>query len=143
VLGHHRRLTARVAAGWGQVVKDRRLEGAITVHASSWRVILACADRTGVASSPLRTLLLQEMIGRGVLCQGYFVPCFAHTDEEIDTVIAAFDAAAAIYALALDQGVGEFLVGEAARPVFRKWNGCRQVCPATPCPHEVGCRQAP
>jgi glutamate-1-semialdehyde aminotransferase len=143
VLGHHRRLTARVTEGWRQVVKDRRLEGAITVHASPWRVILACADREGVASSALRTLLLQEMIGRGVLCQGYFVPCFAHTDDEIDTVISAFDAAAAVYALALDHGTEDFLVGEAARPVFRKWNGCRQVCPASPCPHEVGCRQHP
>jgi glutamate-1-semialdehyde aminotransferase len=143
VLGHHRRLTARVAEGWRQVVRDRRLEGAITVHASPWRIILACTDREGIASSPLRTLLLQEMIGRGVLCQGYFLPCLAHTDDDIDAVIAAFDAAAAVYALALDQGTEEFLVGAPARPVFRKWNGCRQVCPASPCPHEVSCRQEP
>jgi glutamate-1-semialdehyde aminotransferase len=143
VLGHHRRLASRVADGWRQIVKNRRLDDAISIHASPWRVMIACADRDGVTSSSLRTLLLQEMIGRGVLCQGYFVPCFEHTDEEIEEVIAAFDAAASVYALALDQGVDEFLVGEATRPVFRKWNGCRQVCPGTPCPHEVMCRHIP
>jgi glutamate-1-semialdehyde 2,1-aminomutase len=141
VLGRHRRHTSRVAEGWREAVRRRGLEGIVAVHATSWRVLVACNDRTGAASPVLRTLLLQEMIGRGVLCQGYFVPCFAHGDDDIETVVSAFDAATAVYAQALDGDIGDFLVGGATRPVFRKWNGCRQLCPATPCPHEADCRR--
>lgn len=141
VLGRHRALVARVAEGWGRVIADRRLGEAISLHATPWRIILGCRDRSGAVSSPLRTLLMQEMIGRGVLCQGLFLPCFAHTDEDIARVISAFDAAAAVYALALERGTEGLLVGEAARPVFRTWNGCRQACPSRPCPLEETCRR--
>jgi glutamate-1-semialdehyde aminotransferase len=141
VLGRHRALVTRVAEGWGRIIADRRLGDAITLHVTPWRIIAACKDRAGNVSQAMRTLLMQEMIGRGVLTQGVFLPCFAHTDADIDTVIAAFDAAAAVYALALERRPEEFLVGEAARPVFRTWNGCRQVCPSRPCPHEEACRR--
>jgi hypothetical protein len=84
--------------------------------------------------------MLQEMIGRGVLYQGAFLPCYTHTDADIAHVIAAFDASCRVYRQAIDHGPENLLVGEAARPVFRKYVGCRTSCPASPCPNEARCR---
>ncbi len=126
VLGRHRALVSRVLDGWSRSIENRRLSGSVSLHATPWRIIVSCRDRAGEVSQAMRTLLMQEMIGRGALCQGVFLPCFAHTDEDAATVIAAFDAALSVYALALERGVEEFLVGEAAQPVFRTWNNPRE-----------------
>jgi hypothetical protein len=80
------------------------------------------------------------MIGRGILFQGIFLPCFAHTDRDVEQIIDAFDASCAVYRAALQDGVDALLVGRPTRPVFRKYNGCRQACPARPCPLEADCR---
>jgi hypothetical protein len=68
-----------------------------------------------------RTLALQEMIRRGVLFQGTFVPCFIHTKEDIEYFTDAFNETALVYKRALDKGFEKFLVGEPAKPVFRKY----------------------
>jgi glutamate-1-semialdehyde aminotransferase len=140
VLGRHRALVDRVATGFAASIAAHGLSDTIELHAAPWRVIPVCRDAEGRPSQPLRTLLMQEMIGRGVLFQGYFVPCFAHTDADIAVVLAAFDAAAAVYAHALRHGWRDLLAGEPARPVFRRWNGCRDTCPGLPCPNEPACR---
>jgi glutamate-1-semialdehyde 2,1-aminomutase len=140
VIGRHHRLVADVAAGLRGVTRARGLEGHIEVHAAPWRLVTVCRDRDGRVSMPFRTLLLQEMIARGILFQGIFLPCFAHTDEDVRWIVEAFDGACAVYRDALDRGVESALHGEPTRPVFRRFNGCRQTCPATPCPHEGACR---
>lgn len=121
VVGHQRRLVARVAAEMNAVISAHDLGDAIQVHASPWRVVLVCRDSDGQVSALQRTLLLQEMIGRGVLFQGVFLPCFAHTDADIDRVLGAFDEACAVYKHALRHGVDGLLVGGATLPVFRKF----------------------
>lgn len=141
VMGHHRKLVADVAKGFRAAVSRHGIEHNLEVHASSWRVLCVCRDQNRSVSSAFRTLLLQEMIGRGVLFQGMFMPCFSHTQEDIGQVLQAFDASCAVYKEALTLGVEEFLVGRPVRPVFRKYNGCAQQCPSTPCPLEATCRQ--
>lgn len=144
VIGHHRRMVARVAQGFRDVVARHGLDGTIGFHVTPWRVLTVCRDRDGKVASDMRTLLMQEMIGRGVLFQGLYIACFAHTDADIDHVITAFDQSCAVYTEALENGTRGLLVGEAARPVFRKWNGCRQSCPQSSegqaCPHEQQCK---
>lgn len=140
VVGHHRRIAVQVAEGLRSVVQAHGLEGHVEVHAAPWRVITLYRDAEGRISSPMRTLMLQEMIARGILFQGVFLPCFAHTEEDARKIVAAFDASCTVYREALQNGTEGLLHGEAARPVFRKYNGCRQTCPSTPCPHEPGCR---
>jgi glutamate-1-semialdehyde 2,1-aminomutase len=121
VLGHHRRLVDRVAAGMNAQILKHELTGAIEVHASPWRVVLVFKDAEGNISAALRTLMLQEMIGRGVLFQGVYLPCFAHTDADAHKVLDAFDKACDIYRHALRHGVDGLLVGPATKPVFRKF----------------------
>jgi glutamate-1-semialdehyde 2,1-aminomutase len=140
VLGHQRRIVAQAAEGMARAVDACGLEDSLRVHASPWRIIVVCKDRDGAVSPTLRALLIQEMIGRGVLFPGYFLPCFEHNEADIDHFIRAFAASAQVYSEALEVGTGEFLVGEGSRPVFRRYNGCSGQCPSSPCPLEDSCR---
>jgi glutamate-1-semialdehyde 2,1-aminomutase len=141
VLGRHRQLAAAVTDGMRKAVTANRLDGVVEIHASPWRVVALCRDGEGRISTPLRTLLLQEMIARGVLFQGVFLPTFTHTDADVAHVVKAFDESCVIYRDAIDYGVEKFLVGPPTRPVFRKYNGCSQPCSSTPCPLEASCRE--
>jgi len=121
VIARHHKLVARVAVGMRAHIAARGLSDAIEVHASPWRVVLVFKDAENRVCTQFRTLMLQEMIGRGVLFQGVFLPCFAHTDADIGYVLEAFGQACEIYRHALNHGVDGLLVGPATRPVFRKF----------------------
>jgi glutamate-1-semialdehyde 2,1-aminomutase len=83
--------------------------------------VLMCRDAGGNSDDRYRTLMMQEMIARGVLFQGLFYPTWSHQQAELDEIAAAFDAACGIYRRAIDQGNCEgLLVGAPAKPVFRK-----------------------
>jgi glutamate-1-semialdehyde aminotransferase len=140
VLDRHQRLVRAVAEGMRAAVQSAKLDGIIEVHASTWRVVTVYRDAEGHVSLPFRTLMLQEMIGRGVLFQGVFLPCYSHTEEDVRAIVSAFEQSCAVYRDALSQGVAHHLVGEPTRPVFRKFNGCLQTCPSAPCPNEPVCR---
>lgn len=121
VIGRHRDLVARVAAGMKCAVEKHGLAKTLEVHVAPWRIVTVCRDNDGQVSLPLRTLLLQEMIGRGALFQGLYLPCFSHTDADVDLVVNAFDESCGVYAHALRHGLDGLLVGEPTRPVFRKY----------------------
>ena len=72
-------------------------------------------------SQGFRTLFMQEMISRGVLFQGIFVPSFSHNDEDVNYFIAALDQSCLVYKWALEEGFEKFLIGEPAKAVFRKY----------------------
>jgi spore coat polysaccharide biosynthesis protein SpsF len=61
-------------------------------------------DKEGQICAGLRTLMLQEMIRRGVLFQGVFVPCYSHTEEDIAHFAQAFADSLVVYQKALHQG---------------------------------------
>jgi glutamate-1-semialdehyde aminotransferase len=140
VIDTHRRLVARVADGMRAALAAHGLAQYIALHATPWRVLLVFSDAEGLVSSPLRTLFLQEMIARGVLFQGLYLPCYTHTDEDVVQILSAFADACAVYGQALSQGWRDMLVGEPTRPVFRKYNGCTMSCAVQPCPNEAQCR---
>ena len=140
VLGHQGRVVADVADGMRSAVEALHLQAYLEVHAFPWRIVTVARDAEGQVSLAFRTLFMQEMIGRGVLFQGVFVPCYSHSVEDVTQIVRAFEATCAVYREALDHGVDKFLVGPAVRPVFRKYNACPRVCPGTPCPHERQCR---
>ncbi len=124
VIGHQHRLVAEVARGMEELAARHGLDKAITIHASPWRVVVVCRDEKGGASQPLRTLLMQEMIGRNVLFQGVFLPCFAHTRDDIDRILAAFDQSCAVYRHALRHGLDGLLIGEPTRPCLLYTSRC-------------------
>lgn len=78
-------------------------------------------DRDGNASLPLRTLLAQELLKRGVMMP-WIAISQAHGDSELQQTLEALDGALSVYASALEKGVDHFLQGPAIRPVFRTHN---------------------
>jgi glutamate-1-semialdehyde 2,1-aminomutase len=81
-------------------------------------LVFATKDTKGEPSQLFRTLFLQEMILRGVVCPN-FVINFAHDDEAIDRTIDATAGALKIYQQALADGPERFLEGRPVRPVMR------------------------
>lgn len=140
VINTHRQHVDRVATGMRAELEAQGLDQQITLHVSPWRIVLGFADADRQASAPLRTLFLQEMIARGVLFQGVFLPCLTHTDEDLAQILWAFGGACSVYAQALSQGWRNLLVGAPTRPVFRNYNTCDVSCPSKPCPLETECR---
>lgn len=78
-------------------------------------------DTEGANSFPLRTLFAQEMVRHGVLMP-WIALSWRHGNEELALTERALDAALAIYAKALEDGVDRYLQGPVIKPVFRKYN---------------------
>jgi len=120
-----------IESNWqrGEALKQR-LQATIDRHGLAFHLQLSgyaclfalmCRDADGKNDDRYRTLMMQEMIARGVLFQGLFYPTWSHQQAELDEIAAAFDAACGIYRRAVDQGSCEgLLVGPPAKPVFRK-----------------------
>ena len=72
-------------------------------------------------SQAFRTLFLQETVRRGVLMPSLVVS-YTHADEDIERTIEAVDAAMAIYARALEDGVEHYLIGRPSDTVYRRFN---------------------
>jgi glutamate-1-semialdehyde aminotransferase len=86
----------------------------------NWLVVFNFKNKNGQVCSEMRTLAMQEMIKRGILFQGSFVPCFSHTLEDIDYFVNAFVETLEVLKVASNIGVKNLLIGDAVKPVFRK-----------------------
>lgn len=84
-------------------------------------LIYSTADRDGKPSQVFRTLLLQEMIVRGVLMPSLVVS-YAHDDAAIDATLEALDGALAVYAQALNGDAAKYLLGRPSQSVYRAFN---------------------
>ena len=111
----------RLAAGIQRVVAQHGLSDFVQIHGKPCNLVYAALDPEGNSSQLYRSLLIQELIKRGVLGPSLVV-AYAHTDEDIDRTIAAFDGAMPIYQRALEEGADRFLVGPASNIVYRKYN---------------------
>lgn len=78
-------------------------------------------DAEGQPSMPLRTLLSQEMIKRGVMMP-WLGTCQAHGPEELQVTLDALDGALKVYAAALRDGVERYKDDHVIKPVFRTHN---------------------
>lgn len=120
VVAHNHAIGDAFIAKNRAVIAKHGLEPYVQVVPSNWMPLLTFKDKAGEVSNGLRTLVMQEMIARGVLFQGAFVPCFSHTREDVDFFAAAFDESLEVFKRGLEDGYEKHLVGEAAKPVFRK-----------------------
>lgn len=103
------------------LIERKGLKNVIQVSDTAWMVAYVFKDKSGVPSAGLRTLFMQEMIKEGVLFQGIFVPCYTHNSSEVDVFVSAFSKACDVYLKAIDEGYEKYLIGEPAKPVFRKY----------------------
>ena len=81
---------------------------------------LICRDPTGKINDSFKTLMMQEMIARGVLFQGLFYTTWSHQEAELEHFLMAFDESCSIYKIAIIQGnTDKLLFGPSVKPVFR------------------------
>jgi glutamate-1-semialdehyde 2,1-aminomutase len=104
-----------------EVIARHELASALQVTGYPCLFALICRNSQGQPDDAFRTLMMQEMITRGVLFQGLFYPTWSHQQAEIDYLVSAFDQSCAVYRRAVDAGsCGGLLIGPPAKPVFRK-----------------------
>jgi len=84
-------------------------------------LLYTTCDETGSPSQSFRTLFLQETLRRGLLAPS-FVVSYAHSDADLERTVEIVDAALAVYAAALENGVSRFLEGRPVKPVDRRVN---------------------
>ena len=70
-------------------------------------------------SQPFRTLFLQEMLRRGVICPS-FVVSEPMTDRDIDHTVWAVYESLAVYKKAIEGSIDEHLQSRSVQPVFRR-----------------------
>ncbi len=120
VIAHNHKLGHSLINTTSKIIESKGLSKNIKVTSTDWMPAFMFLDRTGKSSDGLRTLAMQEMIKRGVLFQGIFVPCFSHTVKDVDVFTSAFSEMCDLFSNALEKGFESFLVGPPAKAVFRK-----------------------
>ncbi|MGB1031967.1 MAG: glutamate-1-semialdehyde 2,1-aminomutase [Flavobacteriales bacterium] len=122
VLEHNHAIGAHFKKGVTEILDRRNLHDYLQMNGFDWSIGLIVNGQDKKSNLHYRTLFMQEMIQRGVLYQGILSPCYSHTKEDIDFMLAAFDDSCNVFEKALEDGVEKFLVGEEIKPVFRKFN---------------------
>jgi spore coat polysaccharide biosynthesis protein SpsF len=121
VIEHLHKTGDRIIELSNQLITKHQLNQYIQIVPCNWMPAFVFRDKEGQISQGFRTLFMQEMIAKGVLFQGVFVPSYSHSAEDITYFIAAFDVACQVYSNALQNGYENYLVGEPAKAVFRKY----------------------
>jgi len=105
----------------GKIIEKHHLTSFLKILGYPCLFTLACHNPRGEIDDFYRTLMMQEMITRGVLFQGLFYPTWSHQQLEIDHISIAFDESCKIYRQAIVAGsTDRLLIGRPAKPVFRK-----------------------
>lgn len=78
-------------------------------------------DKDGNISMEFRTLFAQEMAKSGILIP-WIAVSLAHSNEELELTLNAIEKTLHVYGKALDEGLSNYLVGPAIKPVFRRYN---------------------
>lgn len=120
VVSHNHAIGNYFSLKVSEAITNKELSDFISFFKSEWFPMFYFKDSHKNISQGMRTLLLQEMIKRGVLFQGIFVPCFSHTTKDVDYFVDCFSEALIVYKKALEVGFEDLLVGEPTKPVFRK-----------------------
>jgi glutamate-1-semialdehyde 2,1-aminomutase len=123
VIAHNHAIGDYFIKGANEIISNRKLNETLQITGFNWSAFLTVKNKAGEIDFGLRTLFMQEMIKRGILYQGILAPCFSHTIEDIDHMLAAFDESCAVFEQGLEQGYQKFLIGDQViKPVFRKFN---------------------
>lgn len=102
------------------LIQKKGLSEFVELTDSPWMILFTFRDKNKSISNGLKTLMMQEMISKGVLFQGAFVPCFSHNIEEVNFFADAFEDSMETLHNAINKGYEKYLIGEPITPVFRK-----------------------
>ncbi|MCH2197535.1 MAG: glutamate-1-semialdehyde 2,1-aminomutase [Flavobacteriales bacterium] len=122
VIQHNHKIGDHFINGLNEILHRRGLQDYFDIMGFNWSIGLGIRNAEKQPDLDYRTLFMQEMIKRGVLYQGILSPCYSHTIEDIDYMLAAFDDSCVVFERALEDGYEKHLVGPSIKPVFRKFN---------------------
>jgi glutamate-1-semialdehyde aminotransferase len=120
VVKHNHEIGDNLILSTKNLVKELNVTEFIDIINCNWLPAFVFRDQKKEISSAYRTLMLQEMIKRGVLFQGAFAPCYSHTHDDVEYFIQAFRESIEVYKKALEEGISKYLIGEPTKPVFRR-----------------------
>lgn len=120
VVNHNHQIGDALIKGCTEAIIAAGARHLVDVIPCNWLVAFNFKDSQGQVSASMRTLAMQEMIKRGILFQGAFSPCFSHSLSDVEYFVEAFFQTLLVLKEAEKFGVQNILVGEAAKPVFRK-----------------------
>lgn len=111
----------RLIDGINKAAKEVGIEDYIEVQGLPCSPILYYKDKNKQVSIEFRTLFLQETAKRGLIIP-WIAMSYSHGDKEIDHSLKIIKECMEIQKLALENGVENYLIGRAVKPVFRKYN---------------------
>lgn len=117
----------KLQQGLGDAVREHGLADHVVVMGRPSCLVFGTKDHEGQPSQAFRTLLIQELLERGVLAQSLVISA-AHTDEDIAATVAAAHGALAVYATAVDRGTTDGLLrGRPVAPAMREFAAPRRL----------------
>ncbi|PID96374.1 MAG: glutamate-1-semialdehyde 2,1-aminomutase [Actinomycetales bacterium] len=111
---------SQLAEGLGQVLAQAGVSDQVPILGRPCALVFGTRDEQGQPSQEFRTLLMQELISRGILATSLVVG-YSHTREDIERTVQAFAEAAVVYRRALDEGIGAYLRGRPVKPAMRRY----------------------
>ena len=111
----------RLASGLRKSISENNLSEYIPILGRPCCLVYGTRDNEKKPSQPFRTLLIQEIMKRGILAASLVIS-YSHTDADVDRTIEAFHEAFHVYKKALEEGVEKYLIGRPVKPVWRKFN---------------------
>jgi glutamate-1-semialdehyde 2,1-aminomutase len=117
----------KLRTGLLEVIGAAGMSDYIAIMGRPSALVFGTKDHDGKPSQPFRTLFIQELLKHGVLAQSLVISA-AHTDDDLSTTVAAFDAAAEVYARAIEAGTTEgYLMGRPVAPAVREFAAPRRL----------------
>jgi len=126
VIGHMQQQGERLRTGLQQAIAAHGLQDYVGIHGFPVCLVYSTRDGLKQPSQAFRTLLLQELIKGGVIAPS-LVLSFSHKAADIDQTVEIFNNALYVYRKAVDEGIENYLEGEAVQPVYRKRNHPQRV----------------
>ncbi|WP_166996730.1 glutamate-1-semialdehyde 2,1-aminomutase [Paramicrobacterium fandaimingii] len=109
------------------VIEKAGVSDYLSVFGRPSALVFGTLDAAGKPSQPYRTLLLQELLRHGVLCQSLVISA-AHSDDDIAVTIEAFRRASEVYARAIESGTTDgYVSGRPVAPAIREFAAPRRL----------------
>jgi glutamate-1-semialdehyde 2,1-aminomutase len=118
VINHNHQIGKLIHNGIKSIVQKYSMQEYVKVFECDW---LPGIDFLSRNENPMvyKTIIIQEMIKRLVMFQGVFVPCFRHTEDDVNQFCIAFEESIIYLKNYIELG-GPGLIGNPVKPVFRK-----------------------
>jgi glutamate-1-semialdehyde 2,1-aminomutase len=118
ISGKLQQIGGELRRGIEEVVADAGLSSYFQLRGRDCNLVYLARDDAGQPSQAFRTLVLQELIDRGILAPS-FVVCAAHDPAAIRQTIDAVAELMPVYRQALESGIDQVLRGRPVRPAIR------------------------